>query len=65
MNENFDASDSLICILGFINKEKYHETNPKIENMSIEENEKLMIINYNLIFCGNTYNKKLEIPKLI
>ena len=38
VTENFDASDSLTCVLGFINKEKYGEQKFEIIDYKIENN---------------------------
>ena len=62
--ENFDASDSLICVLGQISKEKYENTKPMI----LESNETKININNNIInkvqykvlFCDKTFDKVIE-----
>lgn len=64
--ENFDASDSLVCILGYVNKEKYINNIPDIIEYNIEENIKyndimLTRINYTTNFCGKTFEKKIEL----
>ena len=63
--ENFDASDSLTCILGYINKEKYGNTEPKIIEYNKEEinndNIKLLRFNYIIDFCGQHIEKKIDI----
>lgn len=50
--ENFDASDSLMCIMGYVNKRKYENDTPEIidyeENTVGDETE----IKYNVVFCG-------------
>ena len=63
--ENFDASDSLVCVLGYLNKERYEEDIPKVvdykeENININDK----IINrfkYNVEFCGRTIEKILDL----
>ncbi len=59
--ENFDASDSLVCILGYINKLKYAETEPQVKNIKEIEIEKdgkkIHKINYDVDFCGKTIEK--------
>lgn len=62
--ENFDASDSLTCILGYINKEKYINTIPTIteykeENIKIDKN--IIRFKYKFEFCGNIYEKTLDL----
>lgn len=63
--ENFDASDSLICILGQISKEKHEGEEPKIINCIeeiIEGKDKIMKFTYTVSFCGNEFEKILECP---
>ena len=63
--ENFDASDSLVCILGYINKEKYENTLPRIINYNKEKininNINITRFNYTVDFCGQTFNKVIDI----
>ena len=59
--ENFDASDSLVCVLGYINKLKYSETEPVITQWSKDENGKRIQYRYQTEFCGNTYDKTIEL----
>ena len=64
--ENFDASDSLICILGQINKEKYSEDKPVIIDYEVkkgqQENE-LCNISYNFKFCDKIFKKNISLTK--
>lgn len=61
--ENFDASDSLICIMGYLNKLKYGETEPEI----ISSEEKVFRtpdgdfkgFEYTVGFCGKVFDKKI------
>lgn len=55
--ENFDASDSLICIMGYINKLLYQGQEPKIVDLSQKDN----IITYHYEFCNNIYTKTIEL----
>ena len=57
VTENFDASDSLTCILGFINKEKYGEQNFEIIEHKIENN----IIFYTTKIGDIIINKRLTL----
>lgn len=61
--ENFDASDSLICILGWLNKRVYGETEPTIvccdEKDGNEPDTK--VITYVTSFCGQQFSKKIEL----
>lgn len=59
--ENFDASDSLVCILGQIQKEKYKNDVPKIISQNEETISNGTLFTYSVNFCGKTFNKKLEI----
>lgn len=63
--ENFDASDSLICILGYLNKEQYGETEPivvssKTNNLQVGDRD-LNVIEYEVEFCGKKLQKKIEL----
>lgn len=64
--ENFDASDSLVCILGYINKEKYQNSIPEIIEYNITEgkleNEKYSI-SYTMKFCDKIYDKTISLTK--
>lgn len=64
--ENFDASDSLVCILGYLNKEKYNNSIPVINKFEITpgkiENE-LYDISYEMNFCDRNFNKKISLTK--
>lgn len=60
-NENFDACDSLICILGFLKKEKYNTSQPLITTYNCENIDNKTIINYTFTFCDNSFDKKIII----
>lgn len=62
-DENFDASDSLICVMGYVNKLKYYETKPMIETVEVidDENGKRYIYTYD--FCGCKITKTLNIAE--
>jgi hypothetical protein len=55
--ENFDASDSLVACLGYINMAKHKEINPIIENIR----ENVNIIYYDVKIWGKTINKKIDL----
>lgn len=62
--ENFDASDSLVAVLGWINYIKYNTTEPRIVNYSeeiIEDNERngFTKITYTVEFCGEKNTKTI------
>ena len=65
VTENFDASDSLPCVSGFLNKEKYHDDTPQIIDYK-EENIKInnTIINrykYKVKFCEKEFEKIIDL----
>lgn len=53
--ENFDASDSAICCLGFLNKEQYGEIAASIINVSQNKEE----INYKVSIWDKIYDHKI------
>ena len=61
--ENFDASDSLICILGWLNKRLYGETEPTIVCCDEKEDTatNTRVITYVTSFCGEQFTKKIEL----
>ena len=63
--ENFDASDSLICIIGQLNKEKYYNSIPKIieyNDYVIENNNRnIRRFSYKTEFCEQTFEKIIDI----
>lgn len=66
--ENYDASDSLVCVLGFLNREKYGNTQPEISYFNInkaQETEKHYEykIDYRFRFCDKDFDKTLILTK--
>lgn len=59
--ENFDASDSLICVLGYVSKEKHENEDPKIISYKEWGCDNDTIFEYVVEFCGQTFNKKIAI----
>lgn len=59
--ENFDASDSLVCILGQIGKERFENTKPRIVDFAETSKNNLKIINYTVEFCNKHYSKVIEL----
>lgn len=57
VTENFDASDSLTCVLGYINKEKNEGNDFVVDEYNINNN----IINYNIKIGDSIINKKLTL----
>lgn len=64
VKENFDASDSLVCALGYLNMEKYGQDHePVVVSYNEEDNgENGMIFNYTFKFAGETMDKSIQIP---
>ena len=58
-NENFDASDSLVCVLGYIGKQKYGDTEPEIGGYKEKTIDNTTVFTYNSLFCGKEYNKEI------
>jgi len=63
--ENFDASDSLVCVLGYINKEKYENNIPivieyKEENIN-NNNINIKRFKYKVDFCGSIHEKIIDL----
>ena len=63
--ENFDAYDSFVCVLGYINKEKYENTTAKIIEYK-EDNIKSNNINitrfkYKVDFCNKVFEKVIDL----
>lgn len=62
--ENFDASDSLVCVIGYVRKRMYeNEGEAVISEHSEVETEDTYIIRYTTNFCGAEFEKKIEVDK--
>ena len=61
--ENFDASDSLVCILGQLGKEKYEGESATIISYKDDKelNNKTVRFNYEVKFGDKKYSKTIEI----
>lgn len=63
--ENFDASDSLVCVLGYINKEKYNDGIPEIVDYKEEKitvnNININRFKYNVKFCDRVFEKTIDL----
>lgn len=59
--ENFDASDSLVCILGQIGKEQFENTKPRVVDYTETIENNLKIINYTVEFCNKNFSKTIEL----
>lgn len=60
--ENFDASDSLICVLGYVNKLMYGDKEPEVVCCSTDETPNSTIYTYSYSFCNEMFTKSIEIP---
>ena len=66
VKENYDASDSLVCALGFLSKEKYDGTEPVVNNIDIQsDGNEGKIYTYTFNFAGQDITKNIYIPKSI
>ena len=61
--ENYDACDSLICALAYININHYGVEKPTIEDVKKEESNDEIIITYNTKIWNRTYSKTLRLNK--
>lgn len=62
--ESYDACDSLVCSLAYVNQLKHGEIDPKITNVEyIEEKSNKVTVNYSVEIWGEVYNKKLVVTK--
>ena len=59
-DENFDASDSLVCVLGYLNKCKYQDTEPVVTSLDDCFTDSKNVILYTTEFCGQKFDKKVE-----
>lgn len=57
--ENFDACDSLICVLAFININRYGISKPEIINSYINTNDNETVVTYTTKIWDKTFNKKI------
>ena len=61
--ENYDACDSLICALAYININHYGVEKPTIEDVKKDENNDEIIITYKTKIWNRTYSKTLRLNK--
>jgi hypothetical protein len=59
--ENYDACDSLVCTLAYINVNRYGIEKPEIINHEYIKTENGCIIKYTTKIWGKTYEKRLEL----
>lgn len=62
-DENFDASDSLICVMGYTNMKKYENNEPVITNSREINTENEVIFEYEVLFCDKIYNQTITLTK--
>ena len=63
--ENYDACDSLVCALAYINTKRYGNLDGKVKNYTIEKDGNgNNIINYTSEVWGKEYNKRIVIPNV-
>lgn len=61
--ENFDACDSLVCAIAYMNVNHYGVERPTIVDVSTQENEESITINYSTKIWDRTYTKKIILDK--
>jgi hypothetical protein len=61
--ENYDACDSLVCVIAYINVNRYGIEKPTILSYTIEEYDTQTVIKYNAKIWGNIYPKTLILDK--
>lgn len=59
--ENFDACDSLVCVLAYINNKKYGQLDAKISDYVINKKDNYVEIKYKVSAWDDFYNKKIVI----
>lgn len=62
--ENFDACDSLVCALAFINLKKYGKGIFEIVNYDIKENENEVVIDYKIKIWDEIFDKSIILPNM-
>jgi hypothetical protein len=61
--ENYDACDSLICALAYVNINHYGIEKPTITEYKKEDTNDEVIITYTTKIWNRTYNKTLRLSK--
>ena len=62
LNENFDATDSLMCVVGYVNRMKYNEAGePLVADYDINEAEGAL--RYTVDFCGEKTEHTIQFGK--
>lgn len=61
--ENYDACDSLVCALAFVNINRNGIINPIINGTMVRENEKTIDINFNFTVWDKSYEREISLKK--
>jgi len=61
--ENYDACDSLVCALAYINTKRYGEMKPKIADYSITKIDGGYDVQYKTDVWGKVYNKRIVVEE--
>ena len=60
--ENFDASDSMICVMGYLAKEKYEKDTPKVVDWEKKQTGECQVeYSYTVRFCGQYFSHTIEV----
>lgn len=62
-DENFDASDSLICVMGYVNKCKYGDMEPEVVCVDCKVDGNCATYTYTYRFCGEMFTKNILVEK--
>ena len=57
--ENYDACDSLVCALAYVNINRYGLESPIIKNSIVIQEETRIVIEYTMLMWGKTYEREL------
>ncbi len=61
--ENFDACDSLVCVLAYINEKRLGALEPRIKDYSITDDAKKITVNYTISLWGKEFSKEIFLSK--
>ena len=61
--ENYDACDSLVCALAYINTKKHGAIDAKVTGYTITDGDETYTVEYDMEVWGTTYHKKMVLPK--
>lgn len=62
--ENYDACDSLVCALAYINTKRYGKLEAHVKSFSIVEEGENNIIEYDVSVWDKIFTKKIIVPKV-